>query len=210
MIRICIIANRSACGISIMQVVADGLARLNDWGAAVAQEWRRTPTIRPEVVLDAFVIMPNHLHAILFIDDEGRRLVEHVGATRWVARPCLGVALSRLGVAALGTSGPGKMPDDTAQTRATQRVAPTGPLPGSLGAIVGQFKSAATKRINALRGTPGCPVWQRNYYEHVIRDQRDLDNVRRYIDENPLKWAEDENHPMHIEKPGRRPVRPKE
>jgi REP element-mobilizing transposase RayT len=55
--------------------------------------------------------------------------------------------------------------------------------------IVG-FKSAATKRINALWGTPSAPVWQRNYYEHIIRDEKSLNRIRQYIAENPLRWLD--------------------
>jgi len=54
---------------------------------------------------------------------------------------------------------------------------------------VGSFKSAVTQRINALRGTPSAPVWQRNYYEHIIRTERALKAIRRYIAENPLRPA---------------------
>ncbi len=72
---------------------------------------------------------------------------------------------------------------------------PAGPKPGSLGAIVGSFKSAVTRRINAHRGTPGAKVWQRNYHEHVIRGRRDLDRVRRYIAENPQRWFWDRYRP---------------
>ncbi|MFA7405746.1 MAG: transposase [Pelobacteraceae bacterium] len=68
---------------------------------------------------------------------------------------------------------------------------------GSIGAILGQFKSIVTKRINALRDNPGCPVWQRNYYEHVIRNEDDLANIRQYIANNPLKWDMDENNPVN-------------
>jgi REP element-mobilizing transposase RayT len=67
--------------------------------------------------------------------------------------------------------------------------------PGSLGAIVRSFKSAATKHINQSHNTPGTPVWQRNYYERVIRDEGELEGIRRYIAENPARWEEDENHP---------------
>jgi len=67
--------------------------------------------------------------------------------------------------------------------------------PGSLGAIVRAFKSAVTQRINARRGTPGAPVWQRNYYEHIIRSERALDAIRRYIAENPLRWRWDRYNP---------------
>ncbi len=84
---------------------------------------------------------------------------------------------------------------------ATRRVAPTktnppaGPAPGSIGAIVGQFKSAVTRRINQRRGTPGVRVWQRNYYEHIIRHERALNAIRRYIAENPLRWHLDRYNP---------------
>jgi REP element-mobilizing transposase RayT len=69
------------------------------------------------------------------------------------------------------------------------------PISGTLATVIRSFKSAVTKRINALRDTPGLPIWQRNYFERVIRDDRELHAVRQYIADNPAKWAEDENHP---------------
>ena len=65
--------------------------------------------------------------------------------------------------------------------------------------IIRGFKTFSSRRINQLRGTPGNPVWQRNYYEHVVRGEDDLDRIRRYIVENPLKWADDPENPT----PGR-------
>ena len=65
-----------------------------------------------------------------------------------------------------------------------------------LGAIVGQFKSAATKRISALRGSASTYVWQRSYYEHVVRNEDELARVREYILNNPVKWALDEYNPQ--------------
>ena len=84
------------------------------------------------------------------------------------------------------------------QERATQRGAPTdekpfsGPNPASVGAVVGQLKSQVTNRINGLRVTAKEPIWQRNYYEHVIRDEDDLNRIRQYIEDNPARWMEDE------------------
>lgn len=77
-----------------------------------------------------------------------------------------------------------------------RRVAPTtnGPKPNSIGAMIAGFKSAAAKRINCLRRTPGVPVWQRNYYEHIIRNEDELNRVREYIINNPLNWHLDENY----------------
>ena len=81
-----------------------------------------------------------------------------------------------------------------AHGRAPQRA------PKSLGSFVAGFKSAATKRINEQRGMPGVPVWQRNYYEHIIRNDADLQRIREYIVNNPLKWDLDQLHPNHPSK----------
>ena len=65
--------------------------------------------------------------------------------------------------------------------------------------IVGRFKMGTAKEINLLKKTPGVPVWQRNYYEHVIRNDADLHRIRTYIQNNPLQWALDEENPANIE-----------
>ncbi|MEJ5240774.1 MAG: hypothetical protein WHS87_06225 [Anaerolineales bacterium] len=68
---------------------------------------------------------------------------------------------------------------------------PRGPASRSLSSFIAGFKSAVTKRINEWRGTPGASVWQRNYYERILRDERALASVRRYIRENPRRWEAD-------------------
>jgi len=65
----------------------------------------------------------------------------------------------------------------------------------SLATLVAGFKSAVTKRINEQRCTPGLPVWQRNYYDHIVRNEDELNRVREYILDNPRKWAEDPENP---------------
>ncbi|MBI3128497.1 MAG: hypothetical protein HYZ11_12900 [Candidatus Tectomicrobia bacterium] len=75
-------------------------------------------------------------------------------------------------------------------------------MPKSLAAFLAGFKSAATRRINALRQTPGLPLWQRNYYEHILRDEAGLARAREYVLRNPLKWDEDENHPGNVKRIG--------
>ncbi len=134
--------------------VVNGEMVLNAWGRIVWEEWFRTAQVRPYVELfeDEFVVMPNHIHGIIWI------VRDTVGAQRRCA-----------------PTKPGG-------------VTPNNVAPGSLGAIVRAFKSAVTKRINALRGTPGARVWQRNYYEHIIRNERALNAIRRYIAENPQRW----------------------
>jgi hypothetical protein len=88
---------------------------------------------------------------------------------------------------------------DPATTGATTRVAPT----AGIGDIVGAFKSITTYEYARGVQTSGWPpfpgrLWQRNYYEHVIRDDADLDRIRQYIDDNPARWAEDPDNPQSI------------
>jgi len=155
--------------------IADGEMRLNEFGKVVKRQWEQTRVVRTNVELAAFQIMPNHFQGIIILND-------NVGATRRVAR----------------------FPETRRVTgeRAIHRIAPTkdisGARSGSIGAIIGQFKSIATKQINAIRNTPGFPVWQRNYYEHIIRNNNEMDRIREYIINNPVKWAEDENNPANI------------
>jgi putative transposase len=68
---------------------------------------------------------------------------------------------------------------------------PNGTNPGSLGAIIQNFKSVTTRKINQIRKSSGIRLWQRNYYEHIIRNQDDYYRIRQYILENPSKWDRD-------------------
>jgi putative transposase len=74
------------------------------------------------------------------------------------------------------------------------------PIANSLSTIVGAFKSAATKSINMSRNTPGMPVWQKNYFERVIRNEKELFRIREYIRLNPVQWDIDEENPANIKK----------
>jgi len=182
--------------------VVDAEMRMNDSGRVVQQIWYATEKVRSEVRLDAFVVMPNHLHGIIQI----------VGATRRVAqgeatpRPCIG------GGVAQGEATPRPYGKGFRLVGATRWVAqgealprpyrargnqqrPHGPARGSVGAIVGQMKSLSQKAINRQRGTPGAPVWERNYFEHVIRNSHALQRCREYICNNPLRWPYDAENP---------------
>ncbi len=88
----------------------------------------------------------------------------------------------------------------TAIGRGTARRAPTverfgQPVSGSIPTVMRSFKSAVTKRINEMHQTPGKPLWQRNYYEHVIRNENELNRIRQYIIDNPAKWETDHENP---------------
>ena len=71
-----------------------------------------------------------------------------------------------------------------------------GPKPGSLGAIVGSFKSAVSKRVNTIKQLPDGSIWQRNYHDHIIRDEDSLDRIRKYVRLNPIRWQDDREIPM--------------
>jgi len=64
----------------------------------------------------------------------------------------------------------------------------------TLGSIVGSFKSSTSRLINAMQKTKGIPIWQRNYYEHIIRNEEDLNRIREYIANNPSQWNEDDEN----------------
>lgn len=161
--------------------VVGGGMRLNACGQIVQDELARTPVIRPEMRLDAFVVMPNHVHFVV-------RIVGAYGNTP-NARAC-GNAGAGTG-AYVDTPLPNAEPDTKPATafRSPSR---------TIGAMVRGFKSAAAKRINALRGTPGAVVWQRNYHEHIIRDDGSLARIRRYIAANPARWDRDAVNPDRI------------
>jgi putative transposase len=70
--------------------------------------------------------------------------------------------------------------------------APTGLMHKSIGSLIAGFKSSVTKKINEIRGMPGVPVWQRNYYDHIIRNEESFEKIRQYIINNPRSWEEDQ------------------
>ncbi|HET7375221.1 MAG TPA: transposase, partial [Anaerolineae bacterium] len=71
----------------------------------------------------------------------------------------------------------------------------SGPAPGSIGAIVRNFKSISSRHINKVRGKAGATIWQRNYHDRIIRNDKELYAIRQYISDNPAKWAEDSENP---------------
>ncbi len=67
-----------------------------------------------------------------------------------------------------------------------------------LGRLIGAFKTVSTKRLNESRLTEGAPLWQRDFYEHVVRNEDELEAIREYIVSNPARWEEDENNPLRL------------
>ncbi len=150
------------------EVVEDDM-RLSPMGIIVQECWLAIPDHFPHAVLDEFVVMPNHVHGIIVLNE-----TEKVGARHATPRPPAA-------------------PRPPAVPRPEQFGKP---VPGSIPTIVRSFKSAATKCINEYRGTPGAPVWQHNYYEHIIRTEESLNCIREYILTNPLRWHLDRQNEL--------------
>ena len=142
--------------------IVDGTMILNNYGILAEGCWKAIPSQYEQVVTDAFVIMPNHVHGIISI----------VGA-RFIAS---------------GQSPNSVMAGYQTNQGAINR-APT------VGEMIRGFKARCSCLINKKRENQGCPVWQRNYYERVIRNDNELNHAREYIINNPLKWNDDDYNP---------------
>lgn len=153
--------------------VVDGEMKLNKYGKIADECWLAIPEHFPNVELGAYVIMPNHVHGIIVL-----RANESLLTTKTVD--------GRRGAALL-------RPYHEEQNPHKINV-----KPGSLGAIVRSYKSAVSYRINKEHNATG--IWQRNYYEHIIRSETDLQNKTDYIESNPLLWDKDDENPINIQK----------
>ena len=135
---------------------------LNGYGQIAHDEWLRSEAVRSELRLDAFVVMPNHIHGIVFLDGQK-----------------------------------GDLP-----------VAPTpvnGPRARSLSSFIGGYKSTVTRCVNRRKpvgATGRSPavgavqtIWQRNYHDHIVRNDGELTKIRQYIMDNPRHWETDDHHP---------------
>jgi REP element-mobilizing transposase RayT len=127
--------------------IRDGAMFSNAAGECVARAWNALPQRYQCVALDAFVVMPNHIHGVIRLGDSA------------------------------DASAPGPQ------------------VSRSLGDIVRAFKSLSAVAVNRVIGRQGRPLWQRNYYERIIRDDEEWNRVREYIARNPTRWDDDAENP---------------
>ncbi len=120
----------------------------------VRSAWDGLPPRFPHVMLDAFVMMPNHVHGIIIL------------------APVAEVA-----------PGSGESAGSSAPT---------------LGRVVRAFKSLSAIEANRITNRPGLPFWQRNYYDHIVRDEDEMNIIRQYIRDNPARWAQDPDNPANL------------
>jgi REP element-mobilizing transposase RayT len=163
------------------QVVDDDIL-LNAFGEVVETCWNHLPDHYPHIQLDAFVVMPNHIHGIVFLvdndvgqSDQEPNASTDVGAGLRPARP-------------IPTKSEAALPSPSSIKHPSKPTSSRHPLPETVRA----FKSFSSRRINESRGSPGAPVWQRSFYEHIIRDEDELYRIRKYIVNNPIRWATDQ------------------
>lgn len=137
--------------------VVDGKMTLNDLGKIAGDEWLKTKELRSNVELDYFVVMPNHVHGIVLLNEVKTRR---------------GESLQKQNETKFGK-----------------------PIKNSLSVIINQFKGAVTRKAKEKEITFS---WQARFYDRIIRNEKELYNIRKYIEQNPLKWEFEKNNPENI------------
>ncbi|MBL8091739.1 MAG: hypothetical protein JNJ43_15490 [Anaerolineales bacterium] len=180
--------------------IVNGEMILNEYGKIVQKWWDEIPIHFPNVELGAFIIMPNHIHAIIFITTERRGEVLSPCDNPNYNNQNINVdGNNQLG----GETPPLHKPNSNIQNiyvdETNQQGAETAPLrKPTLGQIIAYFKYQSTKEMNRIETKDVITkFWQRNYYEHIIRDEKDLQSKTDYININPSLWDEDDNNPKN-------------
>lgn len=153
--------------------IIDGEMHLKGCGEIVQKWWNEIPIHFPDVELGAFVIMPNHIHGIIFIIEDRRSEV----------------------LSPHDQPNSNNLKNDNQGGDATQP-----PLrKPTLGQIVAYFKYQSTKEMNRIETEYAITkFWQRSYYEHIIRNEKELQQKTEYIMDNPSRWDEDDEDPMKL------------
>jgi putative transposase len=163
--------------------IEEGRMQLSDAGKVAQEQWAKLPGRFPMLELGAYVVMPNHVHGILVVNDHSRR-----GTAEDLQNLEDDPSRRR------GTAEDLQNLDDNSSRRApTEEFGK--PRPGSISTIVRSYKAAVTFRIHLMRGTSNTPLWQRNYYEHIIRDDKDWQRIHKYVESNPAMWEQDQENP---------------
>ncbi len=157
--------------------VKDSLAELNKFGKIVDQKWNNIPKHFSNTTLDEYIIMPNHIHGIIGIV---------VGAKHFSQKDNRNLKI----VKKIEYEGD----DENSNKNASPLPHPNGTKPGSLSLIIQNLSSITTRKINQIRETNKMKLWQRNYFDRIIRNGDELIRIRKYIRENPLRWEIDEEN----------------
>ena len=175
--------------------IEDGRMNLNGAGKIIETEWKDLPKRFSFAQLDEFVIMPNHIHGIIILTDRGQKSENNISNSRGEPR-----------VRPVSVHQNHDWPDSWHCQKQGEykirpyRFRPRGTLAGSLGRVIQAFKSVSTcEYIAGVRHCHGTPfrgkLWQRGYYEHVVRNAGELNRIREYIVNNPAGWFFDHENP---------------
>ena len=155
--------------------VVDGKMGLNEFGKFAHKCWEQIEKLHDFIILDEFVIMPNHVHGILFIEHP----MSAVETRQWRVSTTVHVSTTDGGTSNIGN------------------VSKFGQLPKkSIASVINHYKGFITKRLRET--TDFYASWQSNYYDHIIRNEQELNRIRQYIIENPFRWDTDRNNVENI------------
>ena len=172
---------------SLFGYITDGMMNMNATGMLVDATWRDLPNRYPTIELGDHVVMPNHFHGIVHILDG------HPVGARFIAPSTQFIAPDNCADQCVqseiqpGTMGQGTINQGVINQGAINR-APT------VGNVIRGFKARCTHGVNQLNNTTGQPLWQRNYYEHIIRNEQAYRTIAEYIRSNPQRWQYDVYH----------------
>lgn len=159
--------------------VVDKSMQPTELGQIAHDGWLTTPDHFPNVEIDCFVVMPNHVHAIVIIYDPEQQSDETKNNDRDVG--------TRHALSLRDPNEPQKY-----GVIKNGRFYPSGVKPRSLGAIVGSYKSAVTKIANRTLDDPPSFLWQPRYHDHIIRNEKEWNMIRQYVHTNPAQWDDDQ------------------
>jgi REP element-mobilizing transposase RayT len=153
--------------------IINHVMQTNETGQIVSDSWQWLEKQYDHVELDEWIIMPNHVHGIILITNDDTNDDDSV--CRGGSRTALSEQDNSHG-------------NEGSPTALSAKRKP-------IGRLIGAFKTVSTKHMNELRHTPGKKLWQRNYWEHIVRNESELNRIREYIYNNPKQWELDKLYP---------------
>jgi putative transposase len=160
----------------IFGAIADGQMTTSALGRIVQKCWMAIPEHFKMVRLDEYVIMPNHFHGIILLN--GQRANQAAPEARGHDMSC-------------PYKEPGFREARAWLTASPQELQFGNPTVGSVATIIRSFKAAVTKEVRRVACDRDVVLWQRDYYEHIIRGESELNAARDYIRRNPVNWSRD-------------------
>ncbi len=171
----------------LLGTVEAGKMRLNDYGHIAHAYFKNMPHHYPHTQMHEFVVMPNHVHAIIEIMEsvsESSVRATTESSVRAIAESSVR-AIAESSVRAMDESPLHESPQQSPPSLRDQR------RKMLLSKMVGWYKMNTAKQINIMRQMAGVPLWQRNYHDHIIRNEQSYQTISEYIMYNPARWKDD-------------------